>query len=390
MLIVTPFLPYHNAPHAGGILVYESIKALSKIFYVSLLARIEPSQVRYVEELKPFCDDIYLYHFETPTNRNPLPIIFSYIKLGLKANNLIKKSYFDIVQVEYTETGLTIKKPHVPTVLVAHDVITKPAEREYKRSKGLFKKIFFYLIFRAILFVEKYISKKFDMVFVMSEGDREKLLSLDPSINVAVSPSPIGLKFEEKIDIQREPCSLLFVGAMNRKVNLQAVEYFYREILPIVREKYPDVKFYVIGNNPPRLLKKLSEKDPNLIVTGFVKNLENYFLKATVFVSPILVGGGIIVKNIQAMAYKLPVVTTSIGNEGIEAVPGRDLFVADTDETFAEKIIKLIDDPELCKNIGLCGRRYVEDHFNDKILFDKRLSLYKNLLKIRIHGYRGK
>lgn len=379
ILIITPFLPYHNVPHAGGMSVFESIKTLSKNHEIYLFSRIEPSELSYVDDIRQFCKEVKLYKFKTPVSRTSVPIICSYINFGLKANRLIKNGKFDLVQVEFTHTGIVFKEPGIPSVLVLHDVISKPAKRRLDASRGLIEKVIHFLKFKSIQWCERFISRKFDKVFVMSEVDKQLLLSLDKSINAEVLPNLLNLNFGADDSIEREPRALLFAGAMHRDVNIEAVLYFYEKILPRIREQAPEVKFYIVGNNPPDILRKLAEKDENLIITGFVEDMGYYFSRATVFVSPLLVGGGIIAKNLQAMAYGLPVVTSSIGNEGIGGVSGIDLFVADGPSDFAEKVLLLLNNAELRREIGHNGKSLAKNSFNDTVIMARRIKVYEEL-----------
>lgn len=177
ILIITPFFPYSKVCHAGGKFTYEIIKSLSQRHEIHLLSRIEPGQVVFANEMKKFCTHIELFPFKTPERTNIvsiLRIIASYLSLGLKANRFIKSGDFDLVQIEHVETGLLIKKAKdIPTVLVAHDVITKPASRRYMASKGILKKAFNYLRWKVTTKVEKYITGKFDKIFTLSKQDKK-------------------------------------------------------------------------------------------------------------------------------------------------------------------------------------------------------------------------
>lgn len=380
ILIVTPFLPYKDAPHAGGVSVFESVRRLSGDHEVHLLSRFEPYEKQHIEDVKRYCKEVYLYPFKTPINRNPIPIILSYITLGLKANRMIKAGTYDMVQVEYTETGFAFRRQKIPSVLVAHDVITKPAMRNYQASQAILQKAINFIKWKAVQFVERFVSMKFDMVLTMSRVDRDILHSIENTLHVEVSPNLLCLDFKDEVD--REPESLLFMGAMQRDVNVDAVIFFYQNVLPIIRKERPCIKFYVVGGNPPDALRKMADGDPNLIITGFVKDIREYFFKATLFVSPMLVGGGIIVKNLQAMSCGLPVVTSSIGNEGIEAVPGKDIFIADGAEEFANKVLKLLTDSKLRRRIGDSGKEFAKSRFSDDYLMEIREKLYKKLTAI--------
>src|SRR5208283_3084824 len=128
------------------------------------------------------------------------------------------------------------------------------------------------------------------------------------------------------------------------KVNVDAALYFYQKVFPLIRRRVSDAKFVIAGYGPPEELTALQKNDPGVLVTGFVDDIDECYKKAAVFVAPILLGGGIIVKILDALAAGTPVVTTSYGNEGIGAVPGRDLLVADDAEGFAAAVLRILRD----------------------------------------------
>jgi len=383
VLIISPFFPFSKVCHAGGQFTYEIIKALSQRYEIHLLSRIEPHQVVFIDDMKEFCSHIEILPFETPKKKNirsMISITASYLCLGLRANKLVKTKKFDLVQVEHVETALLVKNNRkLPMILDAHDVITKPARRRYLASKGILRKALDYLGWRLSARVEKYITRKFDLIFTRSRQDKEILLKGNRNLTIDVVPHPI-YDNRPALGHKREPKTLLFAGAMHRDVNVESVLYFYKKILPHIRKKIPDAKFYIVGNSPNERVKKLSAEDKNVVVTGFVENLENYYLKASVFVSPLFIGGGIIVKNLQAMASGLPVVTTSIGNEGIEAVPDRDIFVADDPGIFVEKVLLLLQDPSKWQDISDNGRLFVLKNFSLQSVVKKIEQSYKSVL----------
>lgn len=363
--------------------MYEMIKALSERHEIHLLSRIEPDQVVFVNEMETFCRRIDLFTFKTPEKANLVSIfriIASYLFLGLKANKLVKSQVFDLVQVEYTETGLLIKNiTNLPMILHAHDVITKPAKRRYMASKGILKRTFSYLRWRASTWVERYITAKFDMIFTMSGQDKEILLRLNNGLSIAVVPHPVADPIPP-LGYERQPKTLLFAGAMHRDVNIESVLYFYQNVWPLIRREIPDTKFYIVGNMPDQKVKALQKNDKDVVVTGFVEKLEPYYLKASVFVSPLFIGGGIIAKNLEAMALGLPVVTTSIGNEGIEAVRDRDILIANDPELFAEKVLLLLRDAEKWEEIAENGRMFVLKNFRLESVVKKIEDSYKALV----------
>ena len=385
ILIVTPFFPYSNVGHAGGKEIYEFVKALSQKHKIHLLSRIEPDQFVFIDEMKKFCTKIELFPFKTPEKRSILSIlliIWSYLRLGIKANRLMEKKMFDLAQVEYIETGLLIMRhAHLPMILDAHDVITKPAKRRYLSSKGLLKKALHFCISGLTKIIERHTTGKFDLIFTRSRMDMEILLKKYKGLSVSVIPHPVPDSILLS-GYNRKSNTLLFVGDMRRDVNTEGALYFFEKVWPLVRKEIPNAKFYIVGNKPNQRVKAMLRIDKNVIVTGFVEKLEPYYLKASVFVSTLFIGGGIIAKNLEAMAFGLPVVTTSIGNEGIEAVPGRDILIADNPERFAEKVLLLLRDAQKYEEIAQNGRQFVLNNFGLKSIVNKIEDNYRALKKM--------
>lgn len=386
ILIITPFFPYSKVPYAGGMIVYELLKYLSKTNEIHLLSRIEPYEVSYVDEIRSFCKTIELYQFKTPSSKNifriPL-IVFSYLHLSRKANRIIKNNKFDLIQVEFSETALGIRKQSGAIFLLhAHDVLYKPALRRYKKAGNFIQRALNFLIWRITILAESFILKKFNRIFTKSLQDKEIVKGVYGfSGDVDVVPfSIMSANVAISADVSRDPATLIFVGAMNRDVNIEAVLFIYEKIIPLVRKEIPDVKFYIVGNAPPGKLKEIAERDPNVKLTGYVESLLPYYQRATVFVAPLFVGGGIITKNIEAMANEVPVVTTLIGNEGIKAVPDRDLLIAGNSREFADSILYLFRNPEKREEIGRRGREFAEKHFNKEKVYAKIDTIYKNIL----------
>ena len=162
---------------------------------------------------------------------------------------------------------------------------------------------------------------------------------------------------------------------MDRGPNVEAVTYFCEKILPLIREAVPGVKFLIVGSRPLPEVRALAEKDRDTIVTGFVDDIEEYYKTATVFVAPLLTGGGIIVKVLDALAAEIPVVTTSIGNEGINAMPGENLLIGDTPEEFAGNVVQLLRDKQLRERMGSAGKDFVGEQYGRDAL---RKSLEKH------------
>lgn len=174
---------------------------------------------------------------------------------------------------------------------------------------------------------------------------------------------PIGVDTEYFAYREMDNCSnyIGFLGAMSVAHNENAVRHFITNILPSVLKVQPDAKFLVIGGGASNSLMALSSD--NVIFTGRVDDVRDYLSKCSVFVCPMTFGSGIKTKNLEAMSLGLPLVTTSIGAENIDAKNESDWFVADDNEEFAEKVCLLLEHKNLRRKIGNNGCKFINDNF---------------------------
>jgi glycosyltransferase involved in cell wall biosynthesis len=165
---------------------------------------------------------------------------------------------------------------------------------------------------------------------------------------------------------------LMFIGGFLHQPNEDGVFFFVREIFPIIRERIPDVRFFVVGSDPSKELLKLDSHDVK--VTGYVKDVIPFFNNCRVFVSPLRYGAGMKGKIGQSMGYGLPVVTTTIGAEGIGMVEGETALIADGPEDFANAVVRLYTDADLWSRMSSASLRHIEENYSREVL-SKRISL---------------
>ncbi|OGQ00695.1 MAG: hypothetical protein A2Z40_05830 [Deltaproteobacteria bacterium RBG_19FT_COMBO_60_16] len=367
ILVVTPFLPYPGVPHAGGKLVYFLLRTLAEKHSLVLVSRCFPGEERNLGKIREMLAGLELVPASGPVAAGSLSSMGraagSYYRLTRKAKEVLSRETFDLCQVEFTETGVFWVSPRdVPTVLTCHDIISKPAFRRYVASEGIYRALH-WGIWKVKQMAEKRVLSKFDHVFTLSDEDREWAERLYPGVSLGVLRYPGGLGFAG-LPRKEVPARILFLGALNRPQNIESVRYFWEKVWPAVREETPEAEFWVAGGGLPRDLAILMSEDPRTVLTGYLDNLEEVYKSAAVFVAPILTGGGIIVKILDAMAAGVPVVTTSIGNEGIRAKGGEEILVSDDPEHFQRDVLALLQDQESRKAVGDAGRRFVEKAFN--------------------------
>jgi glycosyltransferase involved in cell wall biosynthesis len=317
-----------------------------------------------LDELRPLCSNLFTASYSTVAKRSlfdKLALIANYLRFSRYADELISQGDYDLVQVEWVEAAILIKKRGTPLVLDAHDVMAKPFARA-AASKSGFAGIISSLLAWGVKAVELRIMRRFDRIITLSEFDRKYLKGLWPAAPVTAIPIPAGLDITER-DYKRKPGTILFLASYKyRPVNVAAALWFYREVFPRIKISVPDARFVIAGYGPPPELTALAA-DPQIEVPGFVDDLDRCHKEAAVFVAPILTGGGIIVKLLDALAAGTPTVATTFGNEGVGALPGRDLLVADEPGEFADLVVKLLLDRKYATEMGRSGQRFVREHY---------------------------
>jgi glycosyltransferase involved in cell wall biosynthesis len=166
---------------------------------------------------------------------------------------------------------------------------------------------------------------------------------------------------------------------MRREVNIEAARHFCRKIFPLVKEKVPDAVFVIAGVAPPPDIVQMGD-GTNVIVTGYVESMTEIYRNCRIFVAPLLLGGGIIVKILDAMAAGRPVVTTRIGNEGILAEDGKEVFVAHSEKEFADRVILLLEDDDIWKDMARRARAFCTTRFRWEQMVNRLSQSFSDLV----------
>jgi glycosyltransferase involved in cell wall biosynthesis len=381
--------------HAGGKAIYDFIIELKKRdFKVCLVSMAWPDEECQLERLNEICDgtfflvskpvftDSFLRSFQS----NPLlfgPKILRGCLKHLRVRNdvnrgireLIRRHRPDVVQVEYTTMLLYLRKLDTPAmkILDLHDVMSKPFQRFYMAEKNLAVRLWRYLFFVLVRRLELSFCRGFDRILVKSNYDKKVLLK---QANFRTQTFPLGVQPVPGIVpyARREPRSVLFLGAMFREVNERAVVFFLQNVMPALEREVGPVTFYIVGTSPSEKVRQLASS--RVIVTGYVADVSEFYRRCQVFVAPLFVGGGMIFKILQAMSYGLPVVSSTIGNEGIEATDGEQILIADKALDFSRKLASLMNDAGLWEKLSVQAQKFVNSRYAwDRVIEDYLLSL---------------
>ena len=186
---------------------------------------------------------------------------------------------------------------------------------------------------------------RFQHVIAVSDHDRSAMLTLSPTCPITVVPTGVDTEqYQVAPSVSGRPPFVVFTGSMDWEPNIDAMEYFCRDIWPAVLAVFPDARFQIVGRNPHPRVQRLASS--SVEVTGTVASVADYLRQATVVIVPLRIGGGTRLKIFEAMAMAKAMVSTSIGAEGLDVTDGRDLIIADDAATFASSILQLLRDPE--------------------------------------------
>lgn len=243
--------------------------------------------------------------------------------------------------------------------------------RQYQASSSLPMKLVYGREARLINRVELRSYQRFDECFFISANEVD-LFSMQLPENRKLSVLGNGINISSFFpvregDAARKP-TFLFTGVMNYKPNEDAVLWFVDVLWERIRAEWPDAEFIIAGMDPSSRIKQLG-KLPGITVTGLVEDIVPFYQKADIFVAPFRIARGVQNKILQALACGLPVITTRLGLEGINATPGEDILVADTEQEFFEAIKKILETETLYNRLSLNGVELIQREYSwDSVL----------------------
>ena len=383
-------LRFPYPPHRGDrIRAYHFIKQLAQHHSVTVVSFFESDQeMAYVKHLQSFCDRVESVRFHHGRARlnsllhclsnSPLQVYYWFVPQMQRAiNRLLDEHSYDLIHAQLFRMGQYVLHVHgVPKMLDLCDSLGLNLTRRAALDRNLIRTLV-KLEAKRVRHYEVEIMNSFDWGTVAAPIDRDYLLQQDATLKISVVPMGVDLEYFQPTSTEYRP-HILFTGTMNYFPNWDAALYFHTEIFPLVQEAYPETVFYVVGNAPPNRIRKLVNHE-NVVVTGYVPETRPYFDDAAVFVSPMRAGSGLQVKNLEAMAMGVPVVTSSLGALGLDASVGENLLVGDTPEAFAKHIIDLIESPDYRQAVSTAGRCLVEEKYSWDVLVQQLEGVYSQI-----------
>jgi len=294
----------------------------------------------------------------------------------------------DAVHFNHLDTALycAVVPAEVPCVLDEHNVVANQVRTTAKSESNIARRALLAREYRTLRRVEPAICNRMSRCFVCSDADATHLRGFGVTRPIAVIPNGVDLNQFAPCELRKEyGAGVVFVGTLDYEPCERGVWLFCREILPLVHAEIPQLRFTVVGRNPSPRLRALARADSRIELTGRVDDVRPYVCRAQAAVVPLQSGSGTRLKILEAFALGVPVISTTIGAEGIEAVDGLHLLLADDPQTFARSVLNLMRDRALAERLRAGARRLVIEKYGWEGICERLLTEYRELSD-RIHG----
>ncbi len=305
-------------------------------------------------------------------------MLYQTTKMKNAVRNALNSQAYDLAHIQLARMAPYLESERsIPRVIDLIDALSLNMKRRYQRDRSLLKWIA-YLEWKRLSRYEQTICQMFDQVTVVSPVDYQAIGAYP---KLAINANGVDLTQFSFATGEREPDSIIFSGNMGYFPNVSAVLWFAQQVLPLIKKVIPNIKFYVVGARPAQEIKQLAERDPAIVVTGFVESVPAYLKRATVAVAPMQAGSGQQFKVIEAMACGTPIVATAYALGGIEVIEDEHLLVANKADAFAHQIICLLQDQNLARYLACNARRLVEEKYTWEHSVSELEAIYYSISK---------
>ena len=377
--MLTPYLPFPDSS-GGQIRSYNLIKDLSKKHDITLFSLIkDDSEKIYISELQKYCKEVKVFkRSKSPwTLRNilltgfgpyPFLVIRNLSPIERSAvRDEINKNKYDLIHAETFYVMPHIPKTKIPILLVEQTIEYLVYKHYVESLKNVFLRLILSIDVAKLRFWETIFWKKADVVVAVSEADKKEMLKLAQSLSVDLVPNGVNLNFF-KIKtswFDKEP-KILFVANFKWLQNAEAAEVLLDKVFPLVIKGKPNAKILIVGQYVPENI--ISRASKNIIVRNLKEadqeGIRQAYYESSVFVSPLKGPGGTRLKHFGAMAAKLPLITTSVGAEGLSATDGVNIIIRNDPQSLAKATIDILSDTNKAKQIATQARKLVEENYS--------------------------
>ena len=370
LFILLPRVPYPTEK-GDKLRAFHQIRQLSKHHEIILCA-LNDAELHEdsITVLKKFVKAIHIIpisRFSIAVNLirtlfsdKPLQVGYFYnSSSAAKIRRLIEEYKPDHIFCQLIRVAEYVKGINIPKTLDYQDVFSKGMERRLSKSPFYLRPLL-KIEYRRLLKYEHDAFEAFDNKIIISVPDRD-LIPHPGREQIVVVANGVDTGFFLPMEAEKA-YDLVFTGNMGYPPNIGSAEYLVNEILPLVARKRPGIRLLIAGANPHMRVKVLQSAQVD--VSGWVADIRTCYAGARIFIAPMQIGTGLQNKILEAMAMKIPCITSPLAFQALGAVAGEDILVASTPEEYANHIVALLNDPKLADRIAENGYRFVTGHFS--------------------------
>jgi polysaccharide biosynthesis protein PslH len=317
-------------------------------------------------------------------SRRPFSVNRNYhAELRRKISQLLAEEHYDLVICDCVQMALHVIGLELPpSILFQHNVEAQILQRHAQISENLPRRWYMHGQWRKMQHFEKQCGRHFDAVIAVSPQDKAIFEREYGWNHVHAIDTCVDIDYFQPVDTTEVPNRVAFVGSMDWMPNQDGVQFFVKHIWPLIRRQCPDTTFQIIGRNPPASIVSLRSL-PGVEVVGFVPDVRPYLAQAAVIVVPLLVGGGTRLKIYEAMAMAKPVVSTTIGAEGLPLQPGTHFLQADEPAQFAGEVTRLLENVDLRRSLGRAADAFVRENYASETIARQFERICNSVAEIR-------
>jgi len=373
LLVLLSRVPY-PLEKGDKLRAYHLIARLAKRHEVHLVCLSDtPTDPAHMDHLARFCSSIEVVRiqrwrivlklFTALFSRLPVQVVyFHHAHAQRRIDAAIDRIRPDHVLCQLVRTTEYVRHRYeLPKTLDYMDTLSKGMERRTETAPWYLKPIF-RLETRRLIRYENLMFDQFDHQVIISTQDRDYIYH--PWRNrMAVVPN--GVDMEHFTPQEEQPTfDLVFTGNMNYPPNIDSVLFLVNKVLPLVRQAKPATNLLISGVDPSASVRDLARKDPLITVTGWVKDIRSSYAASRIFIAPMQIGTGLQNKLLEAMAMRMPCITSALANNAVGAPPGDAVLIGETPEDYARLVLRLLDDAGERERIAQNGYAFVRERFD--------------------------
>lgn len=374
VLWICPFF-LHPTDRGAQIRTLGILKALHKRHEIHFAALNDPRNLEGLQRSFEYSSRHFFVEHTAPARRslgiipqlagsilNAMPMAVSRYasrRLRQKIDALIADEHYDSIVCDFLSSAPNLSDLG-QCVLFQHNVETTIWQRHVEQCHSRVKKLFFQMQAGKMEAYEKKICRTVKYVVAVSEVDASRMKRMFGIETVTSVPTRVDVEYFAPRGATPSTSDIVFCGSMDWLPNVDAVEYFLFEVLPLIRDQLPGATFTIAGRSPDARVIKAVQGLTGVFVTGKVEDMRPYLWSSKISVVPIRIGGGTRLKIYECMAAGVPVVSTTVGAEGLCYRDGADIVIADDPRGFAAACIRLLSEDATRRSIASNALEYAQ------------------------------